>query len=100
MTSEIKLKRALHTIDILLGIIVCLIFFGQMTFGGGLGDLFPAMILLAYIMANTVLAYVVKDKFFLIMLLVISIAVFCWTTWGLTLGRGNEYKWNGKILIE
>ena len=70
-----------------------------MTFGLGLGDLLPVGLLGLYIVINTSLAIVIEDKFFLTMLLIFTCLILLWSIWGVTLGRGTEYKWNGDLFI-
>ena len=93
------LKKGLHTIDALLFAILCLNVSGDLTFGLGLGDLFPVMAISIYILVNTILTVVIKHKLYLTMLLVISLIIFCWTIWGVTVGRGSEHSWNGEIFL-
>ena len=100
MTGKSKQKILIHSINVVLLLILILTYYGKMTFGLGLGDLFLVGVLGLYIIINTSLAIVIEDKFFLTMLLIFTCAILLWSIWGVTFGRGTEYKWNGDVFIK
>jgi hypothetical protein len=92
MTKHFKIKKGLYLINSILFMIIVLSYFGGlMTFGLGFGDLVPLVSLSLYVLVNTTLTIVTKDKLYLTMLFIISVGVFCLTIWGLTFGRGTGY---------
>ncbi len=99
MTTEKKLKRGLYSIDLLLFLIIVLTYYGLMTFGHGLGDLVYVIALCVFVLGNTILTIIAKDKVFLTILLIISASVLCGTIWSTTIGRGVEYRWNGNVFL-
>jgi hypothetical protein len=96
---DFKIKNGLYVINSIQFAVVIAILFGLMTFGKGLADWVPLIILIIYMLISTVMTISIKDESYLSVLFAVSMAVLCWTIWSLTLGRGNEHPWNGKIFL-
>jgi len=84
-------------------LILCFIslFYKQISFGWGLGDIFGYLILFGATIIHVIVTFNSRKKgkkrhfyltiLFLILLVVISLAATIW--------RGSEYPWNGSLFI-
>jgi hypothetical protein len=86
-------------------IIELLMIKGTLTFGFGLGDLFPFYIQGLWMVILLIgLIIIIKtnkklNKTICIILLLIILFSIIYSVLGFTINRGSEYPWNGKILF-
>lgn len=71
---------------------------GNMTFGHGLGNLYY-LLYLVLIIILFLITYIVKDKFFRWIILILISVILTFLILKLTVFRGGEYSWNGNLFI-
>jgi hypothetical protein len=79
-----------------------LMYYGKLTFGWGLGDVFAflGIVILVIVQLSLVLFSVVKRKPDLSKTVAVTYAIIAiLVTLMMTIGRGPEKKWNGRIFV-
>lgn len=95
-----KARRFFIVYVILVGIIAYLNINGKITFGHGLGDLFYLTFL---VVISTVLSFLFLSEKFLgarFVVFVVMLLVLLFIILKLTLYRGPEYSWNGRLFLQ
>ena len=87
------------------GTVICLTLFGNLPFGHGFGDISTLMVIFFWLLCIGKLYHFVKNrskpinKFISIMTVLIIILSIYILLRLLTIDRGSEYPWNGKIFL-
>lgn len=95
-----KIAKYIFTLYISLTVLVIILSLqGRITFGHGLGDLFYMIFIVIAGLMIGLLLFKKDFEHFRVILLILALFLLVFMSLKLTVFRGPEYKWNGKILI-